>query len=160
MYSGSKRSETGCAYGPHETHYSTTLTAGISLTTEVVSNRGTQRAHGSAACRQAPEALEALLGVQKFGDRLRIRTPRDERHHTEVAAKTSLAAGTVPDRRTQRAYGSAACRASEALREALGVERPRDRLHRMTTRDARRHIPRNGHLFNAQDRPGRPRRAD
>ena len=99
-YVGSKSSETGCAYGPHETH-------------------GT----------------------------------------TELAGEVSLAAGTVPDHRTQRAYGSAACRASEALREALGVERPRDRLHRMTPRDARRHIPRNGHLFNAQDRPGRPRRA-
>ena len=99
-YVGSKSSETGCAYGPHETH-------------------GT----------------------------------------TELAGEVSLAAGTVPDHRTQRAYGSAACRASEALQGAFGIESCGDRLHLMTPRDARRHIPCNGHTFSCQDRPGRPRRA-
>jgi hypothetical protein len=42
---------------------------------------------------------------------------------TKLAAEISLAAGTVPDRRTKRAYGSAACQASEALQGALGIER-------------------------------------
>ena len=108
---------------------------------------------------QASEALEALRGVQQFGARLRLRT-HETHGTTTLAVEVSLAAMTVPDRRTQRAYGSAACRAPEALREALGVERPRGRLHLMTPRDARRHVPCNRHLFNAQDRHGRPRRAD
>ena len=41
---------------------------------------------------------------------------------TALAAEIYLAAGTVPDRRTQRASGSAACPSvSEALRRTLEV---------------------------------------
>ena len=41
--------------------------------------------------------------------------PHETNGTTTLAAETSLAAGTVPDCRTQRAYGSVACRAPEAL---------------------------------------------
>ena len=81
-YSEFKGSETGGAYGPHETHDTTVFAAEILLATGIVPGRRTQRAYGEHIVpMQASEALEALRGVQQFGARLRLRTPRDELHH-------------------------------------------------------------------------------
>ena len=142
-YSESKGSETGRVHVPHETHDTTVFAAEILLATGIVPGRWTQRAYGEHGVpMQRQKRSRPYVGSNNSAPGCAC-GPHETNGTTTLAAETSLAAGTVPDCRTQRAYGSAACRAPEALLGAPALQISGDPLDLPTPRDARRHIPRN-----------------
>ena len=83
--------------------------AEILLATGIVPGRWTQRAYGDGTACPCKRQKRSRPYVGSKNSAPGFACGPHETHRTkELAAEISLAAGTVPDRRTQRAYGNAA----------------------------------------------------